>query len=287
MFKKVKLKIVSIFSKFLEYFFKKKFPDEYKYIYDRLTKAGFKFKEYKNSLMLFYNNDFSFWVDPSYPWIAFEIFSDDIYNLKSNFDLSKKYTVIDIGANRGYASIYFASKKWCKDVYAFELIDNNYRLAKQNISLNSKYIKENIHIFNFGLGKKSGYIYANFIPTRDGICCVKQKFLDKFAPEEKNNIVKLKSKIKKSSYVLKKIINENQKNIIIKIDVEGSEYDIFRDLSENFPNIFSKTNIIIGETHLGFKKFIDILDRFDYKIVYCNKLKNGNCTFELFNKGNL
>lgn len=265
----------------------RKFPDEYKYIYERLTNSGFKFKTYKNSLMLFSNKDISFLVDPKYPWIAFEIFSDNIYNFKSKLDLSKKYTVIDIGANRGYASIYFASQKWCKNVYAYELIDNNYQLAKQNISLNDKYIKNKIYLFNYGLGNKSEKNYANYFKNRDGICSLKQNFINNYAPEEKINALKVKCKIKKSSHVLKKIINNDINNVIIKVDAEGSEYDIFEDLAENLPNIFSKTNIIIGEAHLGFQKFVDIIKQFDYNIVYFNKQRNGCFPFELFRESNL
>ena len=66
--------------------------------------------------------------------------------------------------------------------------------------------------------------------------------------------------VKSSSFLIKIINDHNITNrIILKIDVEGAEYDIFENLI-NDSNILDQIDIIIGESHMGLQPIIDFLE---------------------------
>lgn len=231
--------------------------------------------------VVFSNGDINILSDVQYPWIAGEVFATDIYNFKTDIDKTKKYSVLDIGANRCYASIYFAQKDWVKDVYAFELVENTAKFAQKNIDINLKY-KNKIFLYPFGLGKEDKEITIETLPHRDGCNTIEQSFFDSYMPDERGKGIFQTCKIKKSSQIIKKIVEENKiENIIFKIDAEGAEYDILEDLRDNFPEIFNKIEILVGDTHLGFEKFYNILPENKFKIVYANKQEDGCCPFEI------
>ena len=89
--------------------------------------------------------------------------------------------------------------------------------------------------------------------------------------------------LKKSSTIFKDIIEKNniKDNIILKIDVEGAEYDIINDLVDNYSEFFNKVVKIVGETHLGFDKFYDKVKIFGLKTNYKKINDNGICQFEI------
>jgi FkbM family methyltransferase len=255
-------------------------PLEYQYIADKLNKRGYFVKNYSNGEFRFTNGHVDFYVSGTYPWIAFEVFYEEIYKFHSSLEVGKKYSVIDIGANRGYASLYFASLGWCENVYAFELIPQNFFLAEKNIQINSNKIRNKIHIFDYGLGNRTTKVDALYLPHRDGISSLSEDFLKKFAPEEEGKIQKTSCAVKLASTELRRLL-DNSENIIIKVDVEGSEYDIFRNLARDYREIFEKTLLIIGETHLGFNQFIKIIKPFGFQVVNQEIMNNHNCAFEL------
>lgn len=134
-----------------------------------LSKKLNKFKitvDKKTDMLLCNNKNISFYVDPYYPVIAREIFGDNIYDLRdNNLNKNEKYTVLDIGANHGYASLYFAEKPWCENVYAFELVPEIAKYAEDNFKLN-KNLKNKMNLFSFGLGKNNEETFA-FSDGRD------------------------------------------------------------------------------------------------------------------------
>ena len=237
--------------------------------------------DYKNKTVIFTDKDLNLLTDFEYPWVLMEIFGDNIYKSICSIDMEKQYTLIDIGANRGYTSLYFAQQKNIKNVFCFELVKQTYDFLIKNINLNPK-LKSKIKPFCFGLSNKDAEIEIMRLNNRDGCNTINKDFLMSFMPEEEGKGIPQIATIKKASTVLKQIINENDiNNIILKIDVEGSEYDIIDDLNANYPEIFEKIIKVIGETHLGFEKFYNRLSAYDYKIVHAQPNKNGTCPFEL------
>jgi FkbM family methyltransferase len=231
------------------------FKDNIKTLADTLAPVKFYIQDCIEEDLIISNNEISFLTDVHNPWIVYEIFQQELYKFDEALLTKEKYTVFDIGANRGYTALYFAQKYWCEYVYGYELMPETYKYALKSIELNTK-LKNKIKLLNFGLGKFNKTISGYHIPYLDGISSIDKDFLISFVastyPEAIDSVMETPCEIKKASEVSKEIIEENNiSNIIFKIDVEGAEYDIIDDLSENYPEVFDKIEIIIGEAHNG------------------------------------
>lgn len=252
----------------------------------KLEKCNFLLKGYdkEKKEALFSNGDLNIITDIQYPWIVYEIFSDKIYELQSDIDRNMEYNVLDIGANRCYASLFFAQKPNVKSVFAFELVKHTAEFARKILDLNPKY-KDKIHLFDFGLGKENTTVTINMLPHRDGCNTFNNDFFESYMPEEIGRGIPQICDVKKASEILKPIIIGNDvKNIILKIDAEGAEYDIFEDLRDNFPEIFDRVEIIVGDAHLGFERFFNFLPEDKFRVVYAHKQSDGCCPFEIAKK---
>jgi FkbM family methyltransferase len=223
-----------------------------------------------------------FFTTPEYPWIVREIFAQHIYFIHPKYLLQKEYVVFDIGMNRGYASIYFASQPWCKAVYGFELNEFTFKLAEQNTTLNYN-LRDKIKLFNFGLGKQYAQLKCYYLPHRDGICTTSYEFLKSYAPEEMHRVIEKEITIKKTSTILESIVATwpAKENVILKIDVEGAEYDILGDIIQNYPEFLSQVEVIIGEAHLGLEPLTKSLAPFGFEEV-ATKNYNPKTTDFLF-----
>jgi FkbM family methyltransferase len=150
-----------------------------------------------------------------------------------NYDLPiTPRTIIDAGANVGYASLWFRNKFPNASLIAIEPEKSNFEL----LSLNTQNI-ENILLLKKGLWFKSTTLE---IINKEGS---KYGFITKEVPNAKNGI--------KTCTVsdLLQIFKETQgiREIdILKIDIEGAEKEVFSNGVENWLN---KTKIIIIELH--------------------------------------
>lgn len=168
-----------------------------------------------------------------------ECFFDETY-LK---ELPKKVysgnlnTVIDIGANVGYFSLFIFSKNKNAKIFAYEPMPMNYRLLNQ-------YKEENTDL--------------DFTITNKAVSSTEQKSIvlnydkeDSFTTAasifEKTT---QKDSIEVLTTSLEAIIQDN--NIehvdLLKLDCEGSEYGILYELT---PAVIEKISIVSIETHLG------------------------------------
>lgn len=105
------------------------------------------------------NNDTLFYV-PNYPFdliqqtIVNEETYYDIKNLKAIYKLIPKDAyILDVGANIGNHSLYFATECKAKKIYAFEPIPTTFSILKKNIELN--HLENIISPFNVGLSSKA------------------------------------------------------------------------------------------------------------------------------------
>jgi FkbM family methyltransferase len=204
------------------------------------------------SLVYLQKDSIRFCTTAEYPWIVREVFAQHIYFIHPKHLKSRDYVVFDFGMNRGYASLYFASQGWCKAVHGFELNEYTFVLAQENISLNPQ-LRDKIAIYNFGLGKSDEQLECYYLPHRDGICTTSYEFLEDYAPEELDKVVKKEISIRKTSTVLQELVGaaDPDQRFVLKIDVEGAEYDIIEDLTLNYPELMERLDLIIGEAHLG------------------------------------
>lgn len=183
-----------------------------------------------------------------------EIFYNNAYYLEMG---QYESVVIDIGMNIGIASLYFAAKPEVKVVYGFEPFDDTYSQAVANFELNDRNISEKIKPYNFGLTDKD--------EERDIAISIEDSGLRILSvPATEDNSVHIVCK--SAGRVVRKIVNQNVgRKIILKIDTEGSEYDIFNSLEEY--SCFDDVDAILMEYHKGADELLNILRRHSYKII--------------------
>lgn len=164
-----------------------------------------------------------------------EIFYHKLYS--PYFPFYNKCTIVDIGAHKGFFAMYAALN--CSSdskIICLEPSDRNYTDLTKNIHLNRL---SNIHTVNKGVLSKAGevtlYLYS---PANNSIL------------REYENIIDKRSQNSESIQVitLARIIETFQLEKIdfLKIDCEGSEYDILYHLESS---IYAKIKVISLEFH--------------------------------------
>lgn len=160
--------------------------------------------------------------------IFYQVFFNQCYNIPFQFNPG---VIVDAGANIGLSSVFFANKFPEAQIFALEPEHENFKLLEKNVAPYSKIIPLNTALWNeegslivqdIGLGE------SGFVTQRDSN---KGKVV---------NAVTIDSLMQK--YQLDAVD-------ILKIDVEGSEYEIFNDSKKWIDKI--KCSIV--ETHDSFK----------------------------------
>jgi len=170
-------------------------------------------------------------VDPCSRYPLIDVWVDKNYT-PSGFSINKKDIVVDVGAHIGIFSIYAALKATQGKVYAYEPVPKNFRLLNHNIKLNNL---NNITPLNLAISdsKRKKKIY---LTDSSGTASVfgrrKQRFYSIKA-------IGLKDIFEDSG--LKKIN-------FLKIDCEGSEYDILLNTPKKYLNRIDR---IAMEYHEG------------------------------------
>lgn len=175
-----------------------------------------------------------FWL-PNYPRdIIQKIMVDtsnywDTYALNFiNIFLKENATILDIGANIGSHSIYWAIERNATKVYSFEPLPSTFEILKKNIELNK--LEDKIIPYNFGLSdKKSKAMLQTYDHTNIGSA----SFI-----KDKNGIFELKTL---DSLKIKDKID------LIKIDVEGAEVEVLQGAKKTI--LKNKPTIVIESFH--------------------------------------
>lgn len=176
-----------------------------------------------------------------------EIFCDNIYD---KLDVKNK-DVVDIGANIGDSALYFATKQ-SKRVLAFEPYKNNLSIMSRSMLLNK--IK-NVVIINQAVADK---IKTVKLPENGTF----------------SSTINAKGKIPVEVTTLKSIVtNYNILNGVLKLDCEGSEYDII--LSQQ-SSVLRKFNQMIIEYHYGYKNLEKKLKIAGFKTIHTRPLHTQN-----------
>lgn len=198
-------------------------------------------------------------------FILKEIFIDGIYNLF--IPEGERAILIDIGMNVGMTSLFYAKKEEIKAVYSFEPFIETFQFAKINIELNPD-VKAKLNIYNYGLGKCDREEYLDYNSEFKGSMGING--LPAHIPINRNNTQKMKILIKDVSKEFENIIKANAKTkIILKVDCEGSEYEIFERLLNS--SILNSIDYIMMEWHIkGPLYFIKILREFGFNVISFN-----------------
>jgi FkbM family methyltransferase len=180
-----------------------------------ITRTGIKIKIRTSStdLMAFTN----VWVIKEYSKLGFEIKDED--------------TVIDVGAHIGLFSLF--ASQFCKKgkIFSFEPIKENFELLKENIRINDI---TNISLFNEAISNTTSKITLYQNEDEAG----------------HSKFIKTSKSIQVNSKAFKEFIDEREieKCGLLKLDCEGSEYEIIESLP---PKYFEKFKKIIIEYHLA------------------------------------
>ena len=188
-------------------------------------------------------------------------------NLPSEFNV-----FFDIGAHKGETSIEMYKNFSIKKSYLFEPIIENFKILEKNVS--KLKLKNNLELFNFALGEEnketiinevfeSSSSTLNDINENTKYFKRKKKILQFFT--RKKEIRKKKIKIVSFLNFIKR--GNINKIDFIKIDTEGFEYKILRNLGENLQNV----GVIQFEHHYD----LMILKNYNFRDINNLLIRNG------------
>jgi len=141
--------------------------------------------------------------------------------------------VLDIGANIGIASNYLSHRFPQARVFAFEPVPSNFALLSKNVESLS-----NVSTFQKALGARDGsfeMLYSDSKKNMGGYS---------FHPAGSNAEKRISVEVREARSMFREIGIESAD--VIKIDTEGSEYDILTNLGRDF---LRKVKWIYGELH--------------------------------------
>ena len=176
-----------------------------------------------------------------------------------NFKINENDNIVDVGAHIGLFALY--ASQYCKNgkIYCFEPIKENYNLLLENIRINKN---KNIIAYNQAVTKKSSIVKIFLNKDESG----HSMFI------ENKNFRNINSKS------LSDIFAENniEKCNFLKLDCEGTEYEIIESVKSELLEKIQKTVI---EYHMAdtnpelLEKLISRLKQFSFK-VYTKPLFN-------------
>ena len=168
---------------------------------------------------------------------------------------AEEIVVIDMGMNIGVASLYFANMDKVVYVYGFEPFPDTYQQAVENFALNDDSIKNKILPYNIAVTDKEEVKTITVSAEQTGwrnIFC------------NDNEKRKVEIQCKPAEDIVSRIIRENLgRKIVMKIDVEGSEFIIFENLGKT--DLLKSVDAILMEYHGKQKVITDILAQHDFK----------------------
>ena len=190
-------------------------------------------------------------------FILNEIFFEQCYN----FMLPEKdLVVIDVGMNVGYASLYFATKPEVKKIYSFEPFLPTFESAQTNLEHNPQF-QDKIVAQNFGLSSSEGVLEVAYSNDSKGRNIARQGNL------RGDNRVKVR--LKEASKELLAIVKETEHSVVIKMDCEGAEHEIFDSMYEH--DIPTKVKVIMLEWHFSRPSEIaKYLLKNNFRLIYTN-----------------
>lgn len=199
--------------------------------------------------------------------IAFhEIFIKQEYK---NFKTDKNSPLIfDCGENVGLATMYFKQFYPNSTIIAFEPDEEIFTLLKKNILQNNL---DNVNIFNIALSDSKGTKEFFFDENRKTSNIGTGSLIKERSPKNRKNV---------ESGILSEYI-DNKKVDLVKIDIEGAEYSVIKELSstaqlKNIKELIIEYHHKIGTEKSKLSEFLHIfeLNDFEYQIKSNFKGKN-------------
>ncbi|PKN76340.1 MAG: hypothetical protein CVU52_05175 [Deltaproteobacteria bacterium HGW-Deltaproteobacteria-10] len=188
-----------------------------------------------------------------------EIFMDECYLAGLERNISQGATVIDIGANAGYFSLFAAAKFPHSRIFSYEPVPVNYAQLQRNCDLNSS-----VHIKSYpqAVAGQNGEINLSF-DTSDSFTTSATMFASANAGEKS---------LKVPCVSLQEVMERNgiTKCDLLKMDCEGAEYDILYNCPVEY---LQRIDQFAMEVHRGEKESqnIDALEAFFRKLGFSTR----------------
>jgi FkbM family methyltransferase len=205
-----------------------------------------------------------------------ETLVNQVYNYY--IDNDKKDIVIDIGMNIGDATLFFLKQEKVKKVYGYEPFGQTFLSAKDNLK---EYLKDKDRLEIFQLGVSGQNETRQILYNKDMSCG--QSAVGEITESARMNYQQMgliskehdtieQIEVRKASEILKPIIDKYglNYNIVLKMDCEGDEYEIIRELFEN--GLLNKISFIMMEWHYrGKEMLLDYLKKAKFSFWCSNK----------------
>jgi FkbM family methyltransferase len=219
-----------------------------------------------NRVVLLDTGEVKLWLDGAdVIFIAQEVFGNQEYGVIP----SQESIVIDIGMNVATTALYFAKEPNVKRVIAFEPSSQSIKRAERNFALNPVIAKK-IEVRPYALGETSGQAYLEVIPERSTVSRIVH---DASSETEQPNqeLVEIRDAEKEIQMLLGEAKDHQQ--IVLKVDCEGSEREIFRRLS---PGTLSKIDVVLLEWHSPeiLQEIRQTLDKLPFRVLVQRREKN-------------
>lgn len=161
--------------------------------------------------------------------ILAEIFLLREYSLIEPVLKSAQTVVLDIGAHKGFFALYVRALNAEVPVLAYEPEENNYAALKRHLELNKI---QGVTTKNVAVAKEEGTLLLNVSEDSHNHSIV-------VAPG-----TTVQKKV--NATTLEKILNKFEKVDVLKMDIEGAEFQIFENTSSE---VFAKIGTIFMEYH--------------------------------------
>ena len=208
--------------------------------------------------------------------IKFNIFEEDFKILKKIYG-KKKINIIDVGASDGIATNFFLKNLNVNYIFCYE---PHLFFIKKLQKLKKKYLK--IKIFNYGISSINEDIFV-YVPLikffKKKLYLLTYTFYDhkELAKQLKLDFINNKKIIiKKIKLKLRKFKTIKSKIDLIKIDVNGYEFEIIKSLKTQ---ILKDKPLLVVENNSKLKKITKYLKKLSYKKYFCknnNLIKHNN-----------
>lgn len=177
-------------------------------------------------------------------FIAHEVLFRKIYNAS----LETPFRVVDVGMNTGTSALFFAAQPNCLQVDAYELFPLTAERAVENLAINPE-LSRKIRSHPFGLGAADEKLLLNYYAEfkgsvgRNGLPEYARPHGVEFHPQM------VQVDIRAAAPVMSDLFFESGDTaMILKLDCEGSEYEIVSSLHHE--SLLKKFSIIMIEWHL-------------------------------------
>ena len=194
-------------------------------------------------------------------------------NLIPHFQMPTNTLFLDIGANAGKYSIMLANSVQNSQIYSFEPSPSTFKILKKNIELNK--LEQQVKAFNFGLSDQNGAMTFAMSQIFSGVSHIVDTATGQY---DNLSYEQVKVQIKTLDDVIREEGITTEAVRLIKIDVEGHEYNVLKGAHKTLLTLTEGARLIV-EIHPD-KQRVDAITAYLDKLSFdCYQIDNENFVF--------